>query len=37
MPPAAIGGIAAGVLILAGGAGWLVYRRRRPGSSEPPA
>jgi outer membrane protein assembly factor BamB len=37
IPPAAIGGIAAGVLILAGGAGWLVYRRRRPGSSEPPA
>jgi len=37
IPPAAIGGIAAGVLILAGGAGWLVYRRRRPGSSGPPA
>ncbi len=33
--PAAIGGIVAGVLILAGGAGWLIYRRR-PGSSQPP-
>ena len=31
MPPAAIGGIAAAVLILAGGAGWLVYRRRQAG------
>ena len=36
-PPAAIGGIAAGVLIVVGGAGWLVYRRRRPGSSQPPS
>ena len=35
--PAAIGGIAAGALILAGGAGWLIYRRRRPGSSQPPS
>ena len=35
-PPAAIVGIAAGVLILAGGAGWLIYRRRRPGGSQPP-
>jgi polyvinyl alcohol dehydrogenase (cytochrome) len=37
IPPAAIGGIAAGVVILAGAAGWLIYRRRRPGSSGPPA
>ncbi len=31
MPRAAIGGIVAGVLVLAGGAGWLIYRRRHAG------
>ena len=34
-PPAAIGGIAAGVLVLAGGAGWLVWRRRSGPPSGP--
>jgi len=34
-PPAAIGGIVAGVLVLAAGAGWLIYRRRAGRSQSP--
>ncbi len=36
-PPAATGGIVAGVLVLAAGAGWLIYRHRHAGSSQPPS